>query len=863
MTQRVVNYTYGTGNPVLPDGSIDVRDGIDNLQSFDIFMNADEDTYNQRDGGVVKTRAGAVRAVGIQRIGDFTAGCTVTERNQGVLYETDGTVYVWLGALPKVVPPASSPATTGGVSPSGWLDIGDASAYSRIKIDLADKSGSTIIGEVSTAIELQALNAIEFSRVRTLGYYTNGDDGGAEYEVSSTFGFGGLTLPNGLFANPVNLTSPRQIGWTTTGGQANYDLMAAFVNAGKASPGRYKTLLTLHRIYAEWLAGRGCPIAFYGDSTTDGATTTGHAASVANGLTWSSTVTINASPNSYPNVLKTWCAKNAPAAKIYNAGFDSTSLRDDTGSYGDEFGNKFFHRVFFGYPTYNNVDFRDVKAIALSWGTSDSINLNDVNTIISSYEWKMELLIVECFERGIQPIINHPVLNTQRRGSLVNGRDNDESISIVQSINERLAKKYNLEVISLHDALYNYVNDNDGRDGDYLKVLAVDGVHPNDMGHRQIAGWMYSRINPLVKTVSHGEKFVVSACSPYEYTVPALNGTSIWLAYDRTQLISDQSYFHRFTPASAGEFFIRFYVYCEQPCDLSYSGLMDNNSIVTDFNKVPKVSVKNVASDITRVSELWSDYQAVYTTLTTTSSQLLGRLEVGLNEVEVVAPSVLGLRASFDFGAFIIKPRSRRGVTKEFLSGSGNNVFRAEVSSLFGEIMYLSSAVSGVIWCDAKFEDSSYYTGRVGTENTITFKASYLKNRSVYWAANRRYKEFDSYNKLSISGTTVVLSVVFPNSSGTPVENIIATMTSSYDFTAISPYETISIVVSNKADGSIEFYLRKLNKTTAVFDVLCSTTMAAASTSRIFQHGYSFGASKSVVDGIYMHITDIIINSNV
>ena len=86
MTQRVVNYTYGTGNPVLPNGSIDVRDGIDNLQSFDIFMNAEEDTYNQRDGDIVKTRAGAVRAVGIQRAGDFTTGCTVTERNQGVLY---------------------------------------------------------------------------------------------------------------------------------------------------------------------------------------------------------------------------------------------------------------------------------------------------------------------------------------------------------------------------------------------------------------------------------------------------------------------------------------------------------------------------------------------------------------------------------------------------------------------------------------------------------------------------------------------------------------------------------------------------------------------------------------------------------
>jgi hypothetical protein len=159
MTHRVVNYTYGTGNPVLPDGSIDVRDGIDNLQSLDIFMNADEGAYNQRDGGIVKTRAGAVRDVGIRRIGDFTTGCTVTDRNQGVLYETDGTVYVWLGALPKVVPPLSSPATTGGISPAGdWLDIGDASVRPIIEDykDLISSSagyqevGDNIIARLST-----------------------------------------------------------------------------------------------------------------------------------------------------------------------------------------------------------------------------------------------------------------------------------------------------------------------------------------------------------------------------------------------------------------------------------------------------------------------------------------------------------------------------------------------------------------------------------------------------------------------------------------------------------------------------------------------------------------------------------------
>lgn len=143
MTIRNVSYKYGTGNPVLPNGSTDVRDGIDNLQSLDIFMNSDEDTYNQRDGEIVKTRAGAVRSVGIQRIGDFTTGCTVTERNQGVL-ELNKSVYVWLGVIPaggKVIPQNSTPQSTGGIGPDGWLDVGDAS----LRSDLSSPQGATLV----------------------------------------------------------------------------------------------------------------------------------------------------------------------------------------------------------------------------------------------------------------------------------------------------------------------------------------------------------------------------------------------------------------------------------------------------------------------------------------------------------------------------------------------------------------------------------------------------------------------------------------------------------------------------------------------------------------------------------------------
>lgn len=141
MTQRVVNYTYGTGNPVLPDGSIDVRDGIDNLQSVDVFMNAPEDTYNQRDGEVVRTVAGMnnefdaqILNMGFTRVGTFASGATITNPRQTLLWDVadggDGQEYGWSGSFPpagKVAPPGSTPLTTGGIAVGAWISRFDPS----------------------------------------------------------------------------------------------------------------------------------------------------------------------------------------------------------------------------------------------------------------------------------------------------------------------------------------------------------------------------------------------------------------------------------------------------------------------------------------------------------------------------------------------------------------------------------------------------------------------------------------------------------------------------------------------------------------------------------------------------------------
>lgn len=126
MTNKTVVYKYGTGNPVEPNGSGDVRDGIDNLQSFDVFMNADEDTYNQRDGQIVQTAIGAIRSIGFKPgAGDFTTGFTVMpgQRDYAWYDPVSKNWYSWLGGIPVsgyVVAPGTNP-----VGDVNWKPVTD------------------------------------------------------------------------------------------------------------------------------------------------------------------------------------------------------------------------------------------------------------------------------------------------------------------------------------------------------------------------------------------------------------------------------------------------------------------------------------------------------------------------------------------------------------------------------------------------------------------------------------------------------------------------------------------------------------------------------------------------------------------
>ena len=79
----MTDYTYNTGNPT---GSTDVRDGVDNLKSFDVLLNSADYTYQDRLGNTVPTAAGAIKRLGpVVTAWTFTTGGTLNYPNEAAL----------------------------------------------------------------------------------------------------------------------------------------------------------------------------------------------------------------------------------------------------------------------------------------------------------------------------------------------------------------------------------------------------------------------------------------------------------------------------------------------------------------------------------------------------------------------------------------------------------------------------------------------------------------------------------------------------------------------------------------------------------------------------------------------------------
>lgn len=112
---------------------------------------------NQVTGQTQKTLPAVLRDAGFRPAPfTFATGGTlaVGDSDMAVLWPVsgggDGQYYIWKGAYPKTIPAASSPASTGGVSASGWMPLGDVT----LRNDLASGAGGELVN-----FQISALNA--------------------------------------------------------------------------------------------------------------------------------------------------------------------------------------------------------------------------------------------------------------------------------------------------------------------------------------------------------------------------------------------------------------------------------------------------------------------------------------------------------------------------------------------------------------------------------------------------------------------------------------------------------------------------------------------------------------------------------
>lgn len=238
-----------------------------------------------------------------------------------------------------------------------------------------------------------------------------------------------------------------------------------------------KRICTLHDAWVSWCSGEKFPIAFFGDSTTDGNTTTGYERNQFG--------KDSLNPNAYCKILEDRLreATENRELRIYNAGFSGTTAK---------WGRENFQQVFLDNPHY-----KDVKMIGISYGINDRLLYTDVKSYKNSFKEDVKQIAEMCLANGIQPFllttqaVVEPgvttVIKTQyplRTSVLIK--------TIVNRVKEELAEEMGLELLDLNrytEEFLKYASFG-------LNEIIPDRLHFGNIGHRFEAEVLFSLINP-------------------------------------------------------------------------------------------------------------------------------------------------------------------------------------------------------------------------------------------------------------------------------------------------------------------------------------------------------------------------------
>lgn len=246
-----------------------------------------------------------------------------------------------------------------------------------------------------------------------------------------------------------------------------------------------------------WYAGEKFPVAFFGDSQTDGNGTTGfrghNNVDILDGDGTPGNVDYVA-PNAYPKKLEEFIQKetNNPTARIYNAGYSGHSL----------------YLMLKKREQLFSQAYSDTRMVGISMGTNDR-NL-EINRSRLEKRFKRDLIeYVEWFySKGIQPFIltsqasvePDTLYESQKLNQLQN-KKSEVTHAVINRIKKEVAKEYDLELIDVSKFGELFLT--------YSEVPATkiinDKLHFNDAGHLAQAGYIFSKIFDRVVEIDEDE----------------------------------------------------------------------------------------------------------------------------------------------------------------------------------------------------------------------------------------------------------------------------------------------------------------------------------------------------------------------
>ncbi|MDH0516549.1 glycosyl hydrolase family 28-related protein [Enterobacter roggenkampii] len=208
----------------LPVPSESPRDLKFNAGKIDEFVTSMGSVYTDRFGVQHYTIEGmrwlaqqAIAEFGYITMDSFEDGNTLTLPNQVLRLEATGEYYRWDGALPKNVPSASTPDSTGGIGPGAWLNVG----YAALKQQLSNTSdpsfGDALVGvkqsfasaigrtqhdknaETVSITDWGTPSGLNSTKIQAaLNELASKSPGATMHFPSGTYTFSGITLPSSI-----------------------------------------------------------------------------------------------------------------------------------------------------------------------------------------------------------------------------------------------------------------------------------------------------------------------------------------------------------------------------------------------------------------------------------------------------------------------------------------------------------------------------------------------------------------------------------------------------------------------------------------------------------------------------------------